>query len=249
MAYSTKNYLSQLSTKSQTRGHSLSPQRQRTYYLGALLVVDVIMLKLAFALAHWIRFSPGLDNLFEPGMVAPERYAFFSLVFIGFWILLFALFRAYDWENLLGGTEEYALVAHACTFATVGVMVTNFLWPFVIARGWLLLAWVLTFFFVAVGRFTLRHMAYRLRTYGYFVAPALIVGNNDEGQALADQLTTWRTSGLNIVGIVDNQMDQEGEENDIPVLGDLTELPEIVEQHRVEELILTTSALSPQQIL
>jgi exopolysaccharide biosynthesis polyprenyl glycosylphosphotransferase len=245
MAYSTKHYLPQTSTVAQ----SMSQHLQRRLYLGTLIIVDVLMLKLAFAISHWIRFYSGWE-IFDEGMLSPERYELFSWIFIVFWVGMFALFRAYDWENLLGGTQEYAMVVHASTLSTVVIMVMHFLWPFVIARGWLLMAWVLTFSLVILGRFILRRIVYMLRSYGFYVVPALIVGNNDEGRALAEQLMSWRTSGLYVLGMVDdNAPAGQKVSNHIKVIGDLAALPEIVEKHHVEELIITTSALTSQQVL
>jgi exopolysaccharide biosynthesis polyprenyl glycosylphosphotransferase len=208
------------------------------------------MLMVAFFLAHWVRFYSALEPFFDDGSAAPERYQLISLGFIGIWMGMFWLFHTYEWENLLGGTQEYALVLQASTLSTVLVMVTHFMSPFIIARGWLLMAWFFTFLLVCLGRFVLRRVVYTLRNYGFFVVPALIVGNNDEGRALAQQLMTWRTSGLNVLGIVDNGVAVgETVAPGLRIAGEMSILPTLVEENEVEELILTTSALSSQEIL
>lgn len=247
MIYSTKQ---QYLPKQSTIARNMSHQLQRHLYIGALVVSDTLMLMLAFFLAHWVRFYSSLEPFFDDGKVAPEHYQLISLGFVGLWLVLLWLFHTYDWENLLGGTQEYALVLQASTLSTVLVMVTHFVWPFIIARGWLIMAWLFTFLLICIGRFALRRLVYKLRSLGFFVVPALIVGNNDEGRALAQQLMSWRTSGLNLLGIVDNGVATgEAVAPGLRIVGGMSTLPTLVEEHEVEELILTTSALSSQEIL
>lgn len=230
---------------------ALSRQAQRRLYLGALVISDALMLALAFRLAFWMRFELGLPIFRLEVVPSLIFYRQVAAALIGLWLAVLALFRVYEWENLLGGIQEYALLANACTVATVLVAVTNFVWPtFVIARGWLFLAWVLTFLCLLVARFLLRRGVYGLRRRGYFVSPALIIGTNEEARALAHQLAAWDTSGLNLLGCVGVHApvgQQVAEE--FYTLGTLEHLPELVERYGVEELIVASSALSAEQLL
>lgn len=246
MAYLMKyHYPPQQSSVAHVPGH----RQQRILYFVGLVMTDAMLLAVAFTLVHWIRFHSGLE-VFNEGTLSPAWYQMISLLCIGLWLTMFAMYRTYAWENLLGGTQEYALLLHACTLSTVLLMVTHFLWPFMLARGWLLLAWFFSFLLVAMGRFVLRRVIYALRNRGYYIVPALIVGNNDEAHALAEQLQSWRTSGLNVLGFVDNEPQKAKQSTqDLKVIGQLSALPELVRRYQVEELILTTSALSSQQIL
>ncbi len=230
---------------------ALSRQAQRRLYVSALVISDALMLALAFRLAFWMRFELGLPIFRLEVVPSLVFYRQVAVALIGLWLVALALFRVYDWENLLGGTQEYSLLANACTVATVLVAVTNFVWPtFVIARGWLFLAWALTFLCTLMARFLLRRGVYGLRRRGYFVSPALIIGANEEARALAHQLATWDTSGLNLLGCVSvNAPVEQQVAEGFYVLGTLEHLPELVRRYDVEELVVASSALSAEQLL
>lgn len=230
---------------------ALSLQAQRRLYIGLLGLSDALMLALAFALAYWVRFGLELPIFRLEVEPSPPFYGRLMLMFVALWLFIFYFFRVYEWENLLGGTEEYALVTNACTVATVLVIAAGFIWPaFVVARGWLLSAWVFTFLCTNGARFWLRRLIYGLRRRGYFIAPALIVGTNAEALALAKQLANWDTSGLDLLGLIgaDVPVGQRAASN-LHVLGDLDILPDLVARYDVEELIVATSALTAEQLL
>jgi len=230
---------------------ALSLQAQRRLCISVLALSDALMLALAFGLAYRVRFNLELPIFRLEVEPSPPFYGRLTLILVALWLLVFHLFRVYDWENLLGGTQEYALVANACTLATVLVIATGFIWPdFVVARGWLLLAWVFTFLCAGGARFWLRRLIYGLRRRGYFVVPALIVGINGEALALAKQLASWDTSGLNLLGFVGAGV-PVGQRlvSNLHVLGDLDALPDLVARYDVEELIVATSALTAEQLL
>jgi FlaA1/EpsC-like NDP-sugar epimerase len=66
--------------------------------------------------------------------------------------------------------------------------------------------WGFTFLLVSAARFLLRRVVYALRRQGFFLTPAVIVGANQEGRWLAEQLLTWEASGLHLVGFVDKRL-------------------------------------------
>lgn len=229
---------------------SLSRHAQRRLLITALVISDYLMLSLAFSLAYWLRFASGLPFYVD---VEPSQsyYRQVAFLLVGLWMAILFFFRAYDWDNLLGGIKEYSILANASAVGTVIVAATHFIWPeFVIARGWLLWAWVITFLLLAVARFALRRIVYTLRCRGYFVVPALILGANDEARALAQQLASWPTAGLNILGCVGPKV-APGEQvaKGLYTLGNLDALDELVERYDVEELIVASSALTAEQQL
>jgi exopolysaccharide biosynthesis polyprenyl glycosylphosphotransferase len=210
------------------------------------------MVGLAFRLAYFIRFElslPIFQNEFPPSEGYYQRVVLYFL--LPLWVGIFASVGLYKRKNLLGGTQEYALVFRATASGLLLVIVAGFLEPvFIIARGWLLLAWVLTFLLTAGGRFLLRRAVYRLRRKGYFLTPAVIVGANAEGYSLAEQLLRWQTSGLSLLGFVDQNVPVGSLlAHRLPNLGRLEQLDAIVHEYNVEELILSTSALSRSDII
>lgn len=234
---------------------ALSSDVQKRAFRLALLFSDGLMLVFALLLAYWVRFE--LEIALATDIVPETRlYMGLMVMLVPLWLALFGVTRLYDFRYLLGGTEEYARVFNACSIGVLVVPLMSFLEPsLLIARGWLVYAWLFSFLLVAGARFLLRRVVYWLRQHGYFVVPAAIVGVNEEAVALADQLASWSTSGLLIRGFVDTGVARTGQHeaststNGIVVLGDLNNLPSVVARHDIEELIVATSAVSADHLL
>ncbi len=229
----------------------LSRLHQRRLYLAALLVSDVALLAGAFGLAYLLRFYSGLP-IFQTEIAPwPSYYGTLILAFIPVWVVLFWAYRLYDWDILLGGTREYELVFHASVTGAVAITVVQFLSDFLtIARGWMGLSWLLAFVLVGAGRFVLRRLAYAARRHGYLLTPTLIVGANGEGRLLGEQLLVWPTSGLTLLGFIDEEVPAGTRlVGNLYALGGLEKLDAYVEQYAVEELILASSALSNESVL
>jgi exopolysaccharide biosynthesis polyprenyl glycosylphosphotransferase len=224
--------------------------REREWYLliGILALSDILMVALAFRVAYWIRFELNLP-FFEPqAFVSKSYYEEIVLILAPLWVLIFALAGIYKRQILLGGTDEYARVFRGTTIGLLIVMATNFFEPeFVIARGWVVLAWGLTFLLVASGRFFIRRIAYMLRSRGYFLSRALIVGANSEAEVLADQLTSWTTSGLKVLGFVSDSVPLGTTiGKNLEVIGQLDDLEALIRTHRVREVIVAGGSV-PQE--
>ena len=158
-----------LKSKISQATHSVSRQSQWRLFTLSLVINDVLMTALAFRLAYVVRFELSLTFFQLDVTPSSPYYRFLVLLLIPLWLIGFAATGLYDRQKLLGGAQEYDLIFRATTLGLVVVMVFDFLQPkFVIARGWLVLAWGFTFLCVAAGRFGLRRVVYFLRQHGYY---------------------------------------------------------------------------------
>jgi exopolysaccharide biosynthesis polyprenyl glycosylphosphotransferase len=224
---------------------------QWALYIISLVISDAVMTYLALRIAFYFRFYL-FSQYFDPDASASfEKYRLliYSLPFL--WLLIFTVNRLYTKDILLGGTHEYSKVFSSASVGFLLIIIAGFLDPtFIIARGWLVMTWGGTFLFVAIARFTLRRVVYALRKRGFFLTPAVIIGANQEGRWLAEQLLHWETSGLHLVGFVDNK-----EPVTFPLfhglvsLGSVEQLGEIIEKYDIGEVILASSAFSTRDYL
>lgn len=233
--------------------NSMFPRRtQWRMYQIALILMDVLMVNIAFVLAYYLRFKVPAFVFFDQSVViSTSYYQTFVVVTSGLWLFVFSVSGLYNNKNLLGGTREYSLVFRSSTVCILFIVIAGFLQAsLLIARGWLLMAWVFTFVLVSTGRFILRRVVYYLRRRGFFLTPAVIVGANQEGRWLAEQLQKWETSGLHIVGFVDKKVAVTTPlYNNLVNLGAVDQLGEIIEQFQIGEVILASSAISTRDYL
>ena len=229
---------------------TLSRQAQWQLFQIVLAISDILLTGIAFRIAYFVRFELGLPVFQLDAPSSFPRYQAFALILVPIWIFIFAANGLYDRRNLLGGTSEYARVFRATVTGMFLVVLAGFLEPtFIFARGWLLLAWLFAFLFTAGGRFWLRRAVYLLRKRGYFLTPTIVVGVSDEGLSLVQQLLSWRTSGLDVLGFVDDDT-QPGTPvyKHLHTLGKTDRIDELIHRYDVEEMILVTSALSRDEI-
>lgn len=226
-------------------------QTQWFVYKVFLVFMDMLMINLAFRLAYYVRFETNL-RIFETGVSVSIVY-YRNLVFLSsfLWLLIFWMNGLYTQQNLLGGTREYDKVFRSSTVGFLLIVVAGFLQPdLIIARGWLLMAWFLTWISASIGRLVLRRFVYSLRRHGFFLTPAVIVGANQEGRWLAEQLLSWETSGLHLVGFVDKKEPVTTQLfHNLVCLGPVDQLGEIIKRHQIGEVILASSAISTRDYL
>jgi exopolysaccharide biosynthesis polyprenyl glycosylphosphotransferase len=229
----------------------ISPHLQWRFYITGLIMSDVVTTFAAFRLAYYLRFEWFVQPFDPNAVVSFEKYRFLLYTVPFLWLAIFAVNGLYVKNNLLGGTREYAKVFTSASEGFFIIVLAGFLQPdLIIARGWLLMSWVFTFLIVAGARFLLRRHVYGLRKGGYFLTPAVIVGANQEGRWLAEQLLGWETSGLHIVGFVDKKEPMTSPLfHGLPCLGPIENMDEIIERYNIGEVILASSAFSTRDYL
>jgi len=225
-----------------------SLRSQRLVLLAWLLLSDAASLATAFRLAYWIRFD--LQITVAPEVVGSiDTYFSLAAALIALWLTLFAFARLYDTQARSGGTAESARALRACTMAVMLVVVATFLYPpFIVSRMWVISVWILSFLSVSVNRFLARRVVRALRRRGYLLAPAVIVGTNEEAANLAAFLRDWQASGVRAVGFVATA-DGGKPGGGLPVLGSVSDIAGIVREHGIEDVIVAITSASREQLL
>jgi exopolysaccharide biosynthesis polyprenyl glycosylphosphotransferase len=234
-----------LRAKIQQATSSIPRQAQWRLLIAVLILVDALMIGVAFRLAYLFRFEMNLTFFRLDVTPLPAFYQNLVLALIPLWLVIAAALGLYNRHNLLGGTQEYALLFRGATILLLLLVIAGFLEALYIARGWLLLAWMFIFLWASLGRFAVRHGVAYLRQHGYFLTPTLIVGANQEGRSLAEQLLRWKTSGLHVLGFIDDRVPSGTLVfRNLHNLGNVDQLDKVVNQYGIEEIILAASAIS-----
>lgn len=216
----------------------------------ALLVLDAFFISVSFILAYYLRFRSSWLPYYAP--FSPSYYWTLLSLLVPTWLLLFAAYGLYTPRYLFGGTQEYARIVNACAVGVMALIVLSFMHRGVeqpLSRGWLLIYFALSVLTIISYRFAFRRLIYRLRQHGLFLKRSLIVGANQEGQAMAEQFRTVPTAGVHVVGFVDDTLTQGTVVKGLPVFGNSQALKTLVEEQEIEELIVAPTALSREALL
>lgn len=143
------------------------------------------------------------------------------------WILVF---RACDLYRMrAGGSKEAAAVVRGCTYAAVLSLIAGFLVHFDGSRLTIGLAYVFSIPAVLVGRASARNLVRRIYSNPRITIPLAIIGFNDVGRYLYDQISSEMTF-YEPVGFVDES--PEGRQyHGLPVLQGLASLTELAKLH------------------
>lgn len=215
-----------------------------------LITSDLLLYFLAFRSAYWVRYESTWP-ITQYWVLPAIDYFDLNLLTMPVLVSIFAMIGLYNKRNLLGGTREYSLVFTAATITMFLNITVRFLFPddLILARGWVILTWLFSFLFISLGRFIIRRIVYRLRLEGHFQNPALIVGSNSEASLVAEQLIRARTGGLKLVGFIQSDNNPPDFRENFSCLGKLDDLQDVLHKHKINDIILISSALSREQVL
>lgn len=226
-------------------------QREQRYLTRLLLVTDALVVSASFILAYIWRFKFDLALFSSDAFISPVFYSWLALALVPGNIALFHMYGLYDRVNLLGGATEYARWFNAATTGVMLVMLVSFLQPdFVVARAWLLIAWILILALGINSRFIIRQSIYHQRKSGRFLDRTLIIGANPEGLAVAQQLIEAPTSGAQLLGFVDDYLPIGSEPlPGVQVIGRSSAFASLVYSQGVDAVVIANTAITRERLL
>ena len=226
----------------QRRNRLLAGVKRHWLLVTALVVSDIILINVAFAIAYWIRYNLQWLRAVDPAYLVP-----FS-VFIPFALILTTLliltYRREGLYRLRRGTswfdELYAIVNGTTTGIVIMVVLVFVSRPAFYSRLIFFYAGALIVGLLSLSRLVKGMVMRRLRRRGIGVARAIIAGAGEVGRTVMRTMVAHPELGYQIVGFVDD--DPAKGTTDIgrfKGLGSLDNLPHLVQDEAIDEVIIT----------
>jgi exopolysaccharide biosynthesis polyprenyl glycosylphosphotransferase len=216
------------------RQSSVRDTYRRLYRFVAL--TDALSISLALLLAYEIRFPLKPPTIGSILLLVGAPIAL---------LVIYGLFNLYD-AYRYSAAEEFRRIILAVALVLGGISSLDYWSKAELSRAWVGLSWA----FVTVAALSTRRLWHakvgRDKARGKLTFPTLIVGTNDEAEHLSS-LMRHPSFGFQPMGMISTAA-RNGDQPDLPVLGTVTELREVIRAVGAECVFAASSALSPGEM-
>jgi exopolysaccharide biosynthesis polyprenyl glycosylphosphotransferase len=212
----------------------------RWLYVLALIVSDLVMLRLAFVLAYRLRLvgaGPGQPN--DP----PSTYDDLALLCVLVIMMIFAVRRLYIPRRGFGRVDLLYQVAAAVAVGWLAALsFTFFLYRSLEPPRLMLVYWaLLSIGLVWLTRVVLDALLRDAHRRGRDIERVLIVGDGEQAQLVEAKICSAPELGYRVAGFISSGSSSPRVE---PVLGALADIPHVVRQQGVGEVIIAWPGIS-----
>jgi len=200
-----------------------------------LVVIDVFLINAAFVAALDIRFDGNVPEQYFNGYIDVALY--FTVIFI----LSYFAFGLYKKIWQYASIDELLAIVYAVTVGTAASIAFIYFIEIRLPRSIFVLGWILNIVFIGSSRLGWRLFRERFFRKNVFRGgkPLLIVGAGDAGALLMRELKNGNGYGYNPVGFVDDDAEKQKKElMGLPVLGTREDIPDLVEEYSIQEIII-----------
>jgi Undecaprenyl-phosphate glucose phosphotransferase len=216
-------------------------KEKRQFFEVIFVVTDLLVIALAWVFAYWIRFEADIIAV-EKGVPPFENY-FSALLIV--WLIWVAVFRRVGLYKPMRGirrTRELWLLLHGNSLAILLFMAVIYLFreksvPF--SRLVFVYFWVLVTLFTIVQRSFLRFLLREIRRQGYNLRYMLLVGGGQVASDIVQRVRMHRELGVQVVGCLTREGDQQRGPLGIPVVGAYRDLREILTRLTVDQVVIS----------
>ncbi len=211
-------------------------------FLTLTLVLDAAVTAAAWALAYLVRVHSGLLPLTR-GEPDGSRY----LAVLPAAAVLSVI--CYRWAGLYkprregAVAEEFLLVAKGTFFALSALLAVSFFYrEYEYSRAVVLVFAVLNPAMLGFSRLAARLVLRFLRSRGFNIRKAVVVGAGKPGQKLAEAVLRNSWTGIKVVGFVDHRPERQGKSYaGFPVLGPISDLPALIQRTGADQVFIALS--------
>jgi Undecaprenyl-phosphate glucose phosphotransferase len=224
--------------------------KRSEWLLKALLVVmDASLAGLAFFLAYQWRLRT--ENPPAVNILPFRAYVGMMFIHVGAMLFAFLLARLY---HLKRGASRLDILTSLVAATSIGIVFTSAVTSVLYKneldypRLMLVFSWILTVLLVGIGRLIHDWLEGRLRARGVTVYNTLLVGTGEVGRMILNKIRQSPTLGYKLLGFVD-EAPAQSEIMGVPVLGAPRDLPRLIDELAVDQVIIGMPDRSHQEIL
>ncbi len=209
-------------------------KESKNMYTAILVIVDAVTVLISMVLAYFLHFH----RYDGTGYITLPYYLRLTGLLIPVYFLLYHYFGMHDAFRYKSIISEVSKNMKANAVGVVFILVYLFLVKEVhVSRMVIAIFAVLNTVFCALERLGMRNFLRYLRKKGYHIKRLLLVGWNDVSEEFCKKIRSNKNLGYKICGYLNTvSLSQD----DAPeYLGTLDSLPELLNSHRVEEVVIS----------
>jgi len=204
-------------------------------------LTDAALVAGAFAAAYVLRFWYEIGAVVSVPPADPASYAKALAVVLAVFALVLASRGLYD-AIPLRGIDVVEVTIESVTLAAALVLAASFFYrEFTYSRSVSVIAWGMCAALLPLPRLAILYGRRRRWRRGERLTPAVIVGSRRRARDLAERLRARAIFGVAVGGVIVRQDDDPTLElpTDLPVLGPVARLGELVREHGAREVLVT----------
>lgn len=222
----------------------MNTQKLRTIYSASLFMLDVGLIAVSFIVAYQLRI---VIEWPEPLNTVVPLSSYLNLMLLQIVSVVMTLFfyKQYYIPRAASRVDQIYYIIAGVTFGTlIAVALATLLFkndPVIIdyPRAMLLYAWGLAILLLVIGRVLHQLIRTRLlRRRGIGKDRLLLVGSGDMARIVLQRILWSPHLGYQLIGIINGNHEEETTILGIPVLGRLEDIPEVIEQYDINEVLI-----------
>ena len=231
----------------------MSTQKLRTFYSISLVLLDGLLVAVAFILAYRLRtVIPWPAELVNEVPIS-DYYGLMAALIFSILIVLF-FYRQYYMPRAVSRVDQFYSVFAGVSIGTmmaVAISVFTFknsIFEVDFPRAMIIYIWVLSIILIMLGRIAHQATRSRLSDRGMGRDRLLIVGSGEVARIILQRIQWSPQLGYDLVGVVNGEAG-EHEVLGVPVIGEPEDLPELIEEFGVDEVIVAMPEKGHREVM
>ncbi len=202
------------------------------------ILMDLIIINLAFWLAWWIRYELGVGpEVVDYNYLNMEAYLPFQIALSITLFIVYAFRKTFIYKPETSWLDEIANITGGSIIGIATIIVVVFyIRPFGLSRLIFIYALILIIIFLSISRLLERILRAQLRKRGWGIQKVLVVGAGPSARIILQNSVAKPELGLKVVGFVDDE--KEDDIGRFRALGKISDAPRIIREKKVDQVII-----------
>ena len=227
--------------------------KRKVIYGIFIIINDILFIVLALSLSFYIRFYTGKSAEISAVYGIEGNYLLYSILFIASAILIFFIYKLYDWDSIYKGSGYYFRTFKAVALNIIVLIIVGYLFEaFTFSRIYIFLLLIFSLVLIALSRFLILYISQKLIGRLKLYTNTLIIGLDDNVKRIEHTINKNPEESFNVVGYIDKKETLKSSNNEYKnynILGSLDNLREIVVENKIQRIIISSKKYHYNEIL
>lgn len=232
---------------------SLKRTHRKMIYGLILIINDIVFLAIAFFLSYYLRFHVGILGEVAEIYYVDTNYSFYSIVFILSAILIFSIFRLYNWDQIYKGSGYYSRIIKGIVINIIVIILAGYIFElFTFSRKWVFLLFIFSTLLIVISRLTIELVTNRLLRKLDIKSRTIIVGIGEDANRIEDSFRKYSMEGKAILGYVDKKvkiLKNRKYCKEFNILGYIENIREVIYKNNIQRIIVSGPEYNYDEIL